>query len=76
MKLQQKKSKYGKICIGTYLWCLHLRQSSEFQPTHGKGRGSTILTKQNKLAMQEKQQCEKKNNGNMRKKIEAKLTGT
>ncbi len=52
-KLQQKKSKNGKICIGTYFQCFNQCQSSELQTTHGKGRGSTILTKQNKVAVQE-----------------------
>jgi hypothetical protein len=46
-----KKWENGKICNGTYLWCSNWCQSSELQPTHGKGKGSTILTNQNRVTM-------------------------
>ncbi len=51
-----------KICKKTHLWCLNWCQSSELLLAHCKGKGSTILTKQNKVTTTQKEhqwQCEK-----------------
>ncbi len=60
----RKKIKKWKICNGTYFWCASWCQSSKLQFAHGKGMGSIILTKQNRVATQEEQQRQqhKKNN--------------
>jgi len=56
----------GKMCKRTHLWCLNWCQSFEHQPAHCKGKGSTILINQNKVATTQKKhqwQCGKNNKG-------------
>ncbi len=45
-KKNEKNGKYVKV----HLWCLSQCRSSKLQLAHGKGKGSIILTKQNKTS--------------------------
>jgi hypothetical protein len=49
-KNNKRKSKRKTILIKNHkkihIWCLSWCSTFELQPTHGKGKGSTILTKQ------------------------------
>ncbi len=56
----------GKMSKITHLWCLNWCQSSKLQLAHCKGKGNTILTKQNIVATTQKEhqwQCEENNKG-------------